>query len=93
MEIHENGAIFSFSVALGGGYWHLRMDPESARSARESLELAFQMSNILETGLDRHTLSILIALSDRGLNPEALAALVRELRKESYSQSSSPHKP
>jgi len=44
-----------------------------------SLELAFQMSNILEAGVDRHTLSLLIALCDRGVNPEALAALVREL--------------
>ncbi|XXG83008.1 hypothetical protein AAC387_Pa10g0871 [Persea americana] len=60
------------------------MDPEAARTARESLELAFQMSNILTTGLDRRTLSILIALCDLGLNPEALAALVRELRNESH---------
>ncbi|WOK99980.1 mitotic-spindle organizing protein 1A-like [Canna indica] len=52
---------------------------EAARNAKETLELAFQMSNILETGLDRHTLSLLIALCDRGINPEALAALVREL--------------
>ncbi|CAD5168591.1 mitotic-spindle organizing protein 1A [Musa acuminata AAA Group] len=52
---------------------------EAARNAKETLELAFQMSNILETGLDRHTLSLLIALCDRGVNPEALAALVREL--------------
>ncbi|RWR93966.1 mitotic-spindle organizing protein 1B [Cinnamomum micranthum f. kanehirae] len=62
------------------------MDPEAARNARESLELVFQMSNILATGLDRHTLSILIALCDRGINPEALAALVRELRNESHSR-------
>lgn len=58
------------------------MDPESSRNARESLELAFRMSNILETGLDRHTLSILVALCEAGLNPESLAALVKELRKE-----------
>ncbi|KAG6486360.1 hypothetical protein ZIOFF_054930 [Zingiber officinale] len=52
---------------------------EAARNAKETLELAFQMSNILETGLDRHTLSLLIALCDRGVNPEALATLVREI--------------
>lgn len=51
----------------------------SVRQAKESLELAFQMSQILDTGLDRHTLSLLMALCDRGANPEALAALVREL--------------
>ncbi|KAG8372148.1 hypothetical protein BUALT_Bualt12G0036300 [Buddleja alternifolia] len=59
------------------------MDPEAARTARDSLELAFHMSNILETGLDRHTLSILIALCEIGLNPESLAAMVKELRRES----------
>uniref|UniRef100_A0A2P2LAH0 Mitotic-spindle organizing protein 1B n=1 Tax=Rhizophora mucronata TaxID=61149 RepID=A0A2P2LAH0_RHIMU len=58
------------------------MDPDAARTARESLDLAFHMSNILDTGLDRHTLSVLIALCDLGLNPEALAAVVKELRKE-----------
>lgn len=52
---------------------------EAARNAKETLELAFQMSNILETGLDRHTLSLLIALCDRGINPETLATVVREL--------------
>ncbi|CAF2064665.1 hypothetical protein F2Q70_00045379 [Brassica cretica] len=59
------------------------MDKEAAETARDSLELAFRMSNILETGLDRHTLSVLIALCDLGLNPEALAAVVKELRQES----------
>lgn len=58
------------------------MDPEAARTARESLDLAFHMSNILDTGLDRHTLSILIALCDLGVNPEALAAVVKELQQE-----------
>ncbi|KAJ0984233.1 hypothetical protein J5N97_002589 [Dioscorea zingiberensis] len=55
------------------------MEAEAARNAKDTLELAFQISNILETGLDRHTLSLLIALCDRDVNPEALAALVREL--------------
>lgn len=58
------------------------MDPEAARTARDSLDLAFHMSNILETGLDRHTLSILIALCEMGINPESLAAVVKELRRE-----------
>ncbi|KAL0456723.1 UNVERIFIED_CONTAM: Mitotic-spindle organizing protein 1B, partial [Sesamum latifolium] len=65
------------------------MDPEAARTARDSLELVFHMSNILDTGLDRHTLSILIALCEMGLNPESLAAVVKELRRESPPSSSS----
>ncbi|XP_022973921.1 mitotic-spindle organizing protein 1B-like [Cucurbita maxima] len=58
------------------------MDPEAARTARESLDLAFHMSNVLDAGIDRHTLSVLIALCDMGVNPEALAAVVKELSRE-----------
>lgn len=41
-----------------------------------------ELSNILETGLDRESLSILLELTEAGVNPEALAALVKELRKQ-----------
>jgi mitotic-spindle organizing protein 1 len=41
-----------------------------------------ELSNILETGLDRESLSILMELTESGVNPEALAALVKELRKQ-----------
>ncbi|GFP87192.1 mitotic-spindle organizing protein 1 [Phtheirospermum japonicum] len=58
------------------------MDPGTAQTARDSLDLVFHMSKILETGLDRHTISILITLSEMGLNPESLAAVVKELRRE-----------
>ncbi|KAK9283067.1 hypothetical protein L1049_011295 [Liquidambar formosana] len=61
------------------------MDPKDAHMAQESLDLAFHMSNILDTRLDRHTLSVLIALCDIGLNPEALATVVKELRREGPS--------
>ncbi|KAL6219219.1 hypothetical protein ACLB2K_012425 [Fragaria x ananassa] len=70
------------------------MDADAAKTARESLDLAFQMSNILETGLDHHTLSILIALCDLGLNPEALAAVVKELQNDLgqlIPQDAAPH--
>lgn len=58
------------------------MDQETARNAQESLDLAIQMANILETGLDRRTLSILVALCERGLNLEVLAAIVEALRRD-----------
>nr|GEW77041.1 mitotic-spindle organizing protein 1A-like [Tanacetum cinerariifolium] len=69
------------------------MDQDAARTSRESLELVFQMSNILGTGLDRHTLSVLIALCDLGLNPEALAAVVKEFRRNPPSTNSTPPTP
>lgn len=64
------------------------MDSEAARNARDSLGLVFHMSNILDTGLDCYTLSVLIALSELGFNPEALAAVVKELRRETTTSSS-----
>lgn len=41
------------------------------------------MSRVLNCGLDRRTLSILVSLCENGVNPEALAAVVKELRRES----------
>ena len=41
------------------------------------------MSKILNCGLDKETLSILVGLCENGVNPEALAAVVKELKRES----------
>ena len=43
---------------------------------------AHDVAKLLDTGLDREQLAVLIALVERGVNPEALAAVVRELRRE-----------
>ena len=45
--------------------------------------MAHEISRLLDTGLDKETLSILIALVETGINPEALAHVVKELRRES----------
>eukprot|EP00954_Amorphochlora_amoebiformis_P001951 151472-Amorphochlora_amoeboformis.AAC.2 len=37
---------------------------------------------VLNCGLDRQTLSILVSLCENGVNPEALAAVITELRRE-----------
>ena len=38
---------------------------------------------MLETGLDSETLAICIKLCENGVNPEALAMVIQELRRES----------
>ena len=43
------------------------------------------MNQILNSGLDRESLSILIQLCEMGVNPEALAACVKELRSEAQT--------
>ncbi|DBA66583.1 TPA: hypothetical protein ACH3X2_002239 [Trebouxia sp. C0005] len=58
------------------------MDHVALQEANEALGIIHQISQILDTGLDKETLSILIALCESGVNPEALAAAVRELRRE-----------
>ena len=40
------------------------------------MEILFEISQILNTGLDRASLRILISLTESGANPEALAAVV-----------------
>ena len=40
------------------------------------------ISDLLNTGLDTESLHICVQLLEAGVNPEALAAVVKELRKE-----------
>jgi len=56
---------------------------EMADAARETLDNAYDVAKLLDCGVDREQLAVLIALIERGVNPEALAAVVRELRRES----------
>lgn len=42
----------------------------------------YELSRLLNTGLDRETLAILMALLQKGVNPEALASVVKDLRRD-----------
>lgn len=63
------------------------MAPPSAgptpAEASASLDRIMEMSNILRTGLNRNTLGLLVALCNEGVSPDALAEIVRFLRRES----------
>ncbi len=41
-----------------------------------------EISRLLNTGLDDETLRVCVQLLEAGVNPEALATVVQELRKE-----------
>ncbi len=43
------------------------------------------MSQLLNCGLDKNTLSVLVSLIEHGVNPEALAEVVKELRRETQA--------
>ncbi|KAH0874754.1 hypothetical protein HID58_072116 [Brassica napus] len=83
LEISDSSPLHNRFSIISDLEVYKKLHDIKTETARESLELVFRMSNILDTGLDRHTLSVLIALCDLGLNPEALAAVVKELRQES----------
>ena len=58
--------------------------PDSAAlTAQQAIDVVYEMSELLNTGLDRQTLSILVALTENGVNPEALANVVEQLQNES----------
>ena len=57
----------------------------TSAEVKDTLGVLHEMSTILDTGLDKETLSILISLTEKGINPEALATVVEELRREALA--------
>lgn len=53
--------------------------------ARETFATLFELSKLLNTGLDQDSLAICVRLCEGGAHPEALATIVRELRRESQA--------
>ena len=54
-------------------------------SASQTVDVAYQLSLLLNAGLDRSTVALCIGLLECGVNPEALATVVKELRREAES--------
>jgi mitotic-spindle organizing protein 1 len=48
----------------------------------------YEISNLLNTGVNREALTILVGLTEAGVNPEALAAVVKELQREAAARKS-----
>ena len=64
-------------------------------SASQTVDLVYQLSLLLNAGLDRSTVALCIGLVECGVNPEALATVVKELRREAEAtqqpSSAAPH--
>ena len=56
---------------------------DSAASLQDTLDLLYEMSLLLNTGLDRETLALCVSMCEQGVNPEALAHVIQELKRES----------
>ncbi|KAF9974493.1 hypothetical protein BGZ73_002089 [Actinomortierella ambigua] len=52
------------------------------QEARQAMDILTEMASLLNTGLDRETLSVCVAMCEAGVNPEALAAVIKELSRE-----------
>ncbi|KAJ9131054.1 hypothetical protein NKR19_g9650 [Coniochaeta hoffmannii] len=55
---------------------------EKQAAAHQAVDILHEISTILNCHLDRRTVSICISLIENGINPEALATVVKELRAE-----------
>ncbi|GIX62180.1 mitotic-spindle organizing protein 1, putative [Babesia caballi] len=47
----------------------------------EGMDIIFEISKILNTGLDRQTLAILVGLCEKGVDPTVLAYVVKHLKE------------
>jgi mitotic-spindle organizing protein 1 len=69
------------------------LDVEEARETVESKYNIFKISNvvlyeisqILNCSINRDTLSVLITMIENGANPEALATVVKEMKRENFA--------
>ncbi|PLN80918.1 mitotic-spindle organizing gamma-tubulin ring associated-domain-containing protein [Aspergillus taichungensis] len=62
------------------------MPPQSddkRQAAREVIDILHEISTLLNTNLDRTELSLCVSLIENGVNPDALATVIKDLRKES----------
>ncbi|OJK02937.1 hypothetical protein ASPACDRAFT_1853505 [Aspergillus aculeatus ATCC 16872] len=58
---------------------------DKRQAAREVIDILHEISTLLNTHLDRTELSLCVSLIENGVNPEALAAVIKDLRKETGS--------
>lgn len=61
------------------------MPPQSddkRQAAREVIDILHEISMLLNTNLDRTELSLCVSLIENGVNPDALATVIKDLRKE-----------
>ncbi|KAK9359015.1 mitotic-spindle organizing gamma-tubulin ring associated-domain-containing protein [Lipomyces starkeyi] len=65
--------------------------PDDSRSnpnlmQKDTTVLLHEISLLLDTGVDKDTISLCLKLFDNGINPEALANTIRQLKETSISQ-------
>jgi len=57
------------------------MQAAKRQAAREVIDVLAEIATLLDTQLNRTTLSLCVSLLENGVNPEALAIVIKELRR------------
>ncbi|KAF9478241.1 hypothetical protein BDN70DRAFT_836416 [Pholiota conissans] len=68
-------------------------EAERSSSAQQTLDILHEISQLLNTQLDKATLATCIGMVESGVNPEALAAVIQELRREGAAMQSAANAP
>ena len=63
----------------------LNLNQLDIEDSKETLEILYEMSQILNCGLNKETLNILVTMIEKEVNPEALIRVVEELRKHNFA--------
>ncbi|KTW32615.1 uncharacterized protein T551_00100 [Pneumocystis jirovecii RU7] len=48
-------------------------------SAKKTIDILYEISLLLNTGLDKNTLSLCVSLCENGVNPESLAVRIAKV--------------
>ncbi|OXU28950.1 hypothetical protein TSAR_004561 [Trichomalopsis sarcophagae] len=57
-------------------------------TARKTFQALYKISKLLNTNLDPTTLSYCVRLCENGVNPQALATIVKEMQREAKALNS-----
>ncbi|KAH7885852.1 mitotic-spindle organizing gamma-tubulin ring associated-domain-containing protein [Phlebopus sp. FC_14] len=63
-------------------------DSDRISAAQQTLDTLYDISQLLNTQLDKETLATCVGMIESGVNPEALAAVIQELRREAAALNS-----
>ncbi|KAH7043231.1 mitotic-spindle organizing gamma-tubulin ring associated-domain-containing protein [Macrophomina phaseolina] len=55
---------------------------DKRQAAREVIDILHEIATLLNTNLNRTQLSFCVSLIENGVNPEALANVIRDLREQ-----------
>ncbi|KAL4905724.1 mitotic-spindle organizing protein 1 [Aspergillus multicolor] len=64
---------------------------DKRQAAREVIDILQEISILLNTKLDRTELSLCVSLIENGVNPDALATVIKDLRREAELSSRPPN--